>query len=55
MYALLTFSDEIDELMPCSPIYSRPFVYDIPDDAYSNGLGRYTVGRNPSEVVPRPY
>jgi hypothetical protein len=26
-----------------SPIYSRPFVYEIPDDAYSNGFGRYTV------------
>jgi hypothetical protein len=30
------------ELM-CSPIYSRPFVYEIPDDAYSDGFGRYTV------------
>jgi len=27
----------------CSPIYNRPFVYEIPDDAYTNGLGRYTV------------
>jgi len=26
-----------------SPIFSRPFVYEIPDDAYSDGLGRYTV------------
>lgn len=41
--------------MPSSPIYSRPFVYDIPDDAYSNGLGRYTVGQDPSELMRHPY
>jgi hypothetical protein len=35
------------ELM-CSPVYSRPFVYEIPDDAYANGFGRYTVSLLPT-------
>jgi hypothetical protein len=43
MYVIESLSWEQGRVLIGSPIYSRPFIYDIPDEAYSNGMGRYTV------------
>jgi hypothetical protein len=45
MYVLIL--SKLSYTLTLSPIYSRPFIYDIPDDAYSNGQGRYTVSPLP--------